>query len=125
MSRAVPEWIGPTDDAPVPPRVRLRAFERAHGRCHLCTRKIGAGEYWECDHVAALCNGGANRESNLAPACRNCCKRKTARDVAEKAVGYRKRAKHLGIAPKRARPMMGSRASGWKKRINGQTERRT
>lgn len=54
-----------------------------------------AGEYWQCDHVKALCNGGENKESNLKPACRNCCYRKTAEDVAEKAEVDEKRKKHL------------------------------
>jgi 5-methylcytosine-specific restriction protein A len=65
MTRSTEEWIGKTDDETPPPRVRLRVFDGAAGRCHLCGRKIGAGEYWQCDHVVAICNGGSNRESNL------------------------------------------------------------
>lgn len=105
MSRSVEEWIGKTDDQVPPPRVRLRVFDAATGRCYLCSRKILAGEYWQCDHVIALVNGGFNCESNLRPACRNCCYTKTADDVAEKSLINRKRSKHLGIAkPKRAFP---------------------
>jgi 5-methylcytosine-specific restriction protein A len=33
MTREVPEWIGATDDAAIPARVRVRVFERYEGRC--------------------------------------------------------------------------------------------
>jgi len=95
MGRATDEWIGKNDDSVPPPRVRLRVFDTARGCCHLCGRKIGGGEYWQCDHVVALCNGGANAESNLKPACRNCCHTKTAADVAEKSKVASMRKKHL------------------------------
>lgn len=95
MARAVEEWIGKTDDTPVPDRVRLRVFDKHNGRCYICTRKILAGEYWEADHIHALVNGGPNRESNLAPACCNCCRPKTATDVAEKSAVATKRKKHI------------------------------
>lgn len=101
MTRTVTEWIGKTDDAKIPPRVRLRIFERHHGICHLSGRKIASGEPWDCDHVVALVNGGSHRESNLAPALRDKHREKTKADVAEKATVYRKRLAHLGIRPKK------------------------
>ena len=100
MSRLTDEWIGKTDDTPIPARVRLRVFERHGGVCHISGRKIAAGEPWDCDHVVALINGGENRESNLAPALREKHREKTAEDVAIKSKTYRQRAKHLGIWPK-------------------------
>ena len=100
MARSVPEWIGKTHDTPIPPRVRLRVFERDGGVCHLSGRKIRAGEEWDCDHITALINGGEHRESNLAPALRDKHREKTAEDVAEKSKVYRMRAKHLGTWPK-------------------------
>jgi 5-methylcytosine-specific restriction endonuclease McrA len=100
MSRTPDEWIGKTDDTPVPPRVKLRVFERHGGICHLSGRRIRAGEPWECDHVVALVNGGQNRESNLAPALRDKHREKTKADVAEKSTVRRKRAKSLGIKQK-------------------------
>lgn len=95
MSRSTEEWIGKTDDQVAPPRVRLRIFDATDGRCHVCGRKIHAGEYWQCDHVVALVNGGPNAEHNLAPACRNCCYAKTAEDVAEKSKIADKRKAHV------------------------------
>lgn len=100
MARSTEEWIGKNDDSPIPPRVRLRVFDRCMGICHISGRKIRAGDSWDCDHIVALVNGGEHRESNLAPALRDRHREKTAEDVAEKATVYRKRAKHLGIKKK-------------------------
>ena len=120
MSRAVPEWIGKADDAAIPPRVRLRVFEAHGGICHLSGRRIQAGEPWDCDHVVALVNGGEHRESNLAPALRDKHREKTALDVREKSIVRRKRMKSIGIAPKKGRPMQGSKASKFKRKMNGE-----
>ena len=98
MSRATEEWIGKTPDTPIPPRVKLRVFERYEGKCHISGRKITVADKWDCDHVKALINGGQNRESNLAPALRDKHKQKTKQDVAEKAKSYAVKSKHLGIA---------------------------
>src|SRR5690349_4169114 len=95
--RTVPEWIGKNDDSRPPPHVRARIFEDHGGICYIANRKIMPGEPWELDHVIALCNGGENRESNLAPALRDKHREKTRVDVAEKSRVYRKKAKHAGI----------------------------
>ena len=106
--RAVPEWIGSTPDAKVPPRVRVRIFEAHDGHCHWTGRRIMAGEAWELEHRVALCNGGEHRESNLAPILAGKPHReKTAEDVGEKSKVYRMRAKHLGLWPKSPRPLRG------------------
>lgn len=93
--RSVEEWCGKTPDTPVPPRVRLRVFDRADGRCHRCERKIAAGEHWTLEHLKALIRGGQNRESNLGVTCDWCLPEKNAEDVAEKADTYAKRRKHI------------------------------
>ena len=95
--RAVPEWIGKTDDSQVPPRVRLRVFEHFGGRCYLSGRLIRPGDKWEIEHMVALSNGGGNRESNLAPVLAEEHKVKTAQDRSVKAKTDRMRKKHLGI----------------------------
>lgn len=118
-ARSTEEWIGSTPDAAIPKRVRLRVFERHDGICHLSGRKIMPGDAWDLDHITALINGGEHRESNLAPALRDKHREKTAADVAEKARTARIRAKHLGIKPKSSRPMPGSRASKWKRKMDG------
>jgi 5-methylcytosine-specific restriction protein A len=95
--RSVPEWVGSSPDAKVPPHVRARIFEREGGRCWLSKRKIRPGERWELDHKLALCNGGEHRESNLAPALYDFHKSKTAEDVRMRAKTDRIKRKHLGI----------------------------
>lgn len=102
MSRSNPEWIGKTDDAKVPPRVRLRVFERYHGYCYLSGAKIMPGDAWELEHVVALINGGEHRESNLAPALGKPHKVKSRRDMAVKSKNYRVRARHAGIKKPRS-----------------------
>jgi 5-methylcytosine-specific restriction protein A len=111
MSRAVDEWIGKTDNAKVPPRVRVRIFEREHGRCHISGRKIMPGDLWDLDHGIALINGGEHRESNLFPALRDKHREKTRADVAEKAKTAAVKAKH--ILP---RPPSKMRGAGFAKR---------
>jgi len=118
MSRATPEWIGKSDDTMPPPRVRLRVFDAHGGICHITGRKITPADKWDLDHVIALCNGGENREGNLAPAIHTAHKAKTAQDVAQKSKDRRVRAKHLG-APKSVATIPGSKASKWKRKIDG------
>ena len=55
------------------------------------------GDAWDLDHIVALVNGGAHRESNLAPALRSEHRKKTAADAKQKAKNDRVRKKHLGI----------------------------
>ena len=102
MPRTVPEWIGKTDDTPVPPRVRLRVFDKDDGKCCECGREIRPGDRSETDHITALCNGGENRESNLQTLCGWCHDEKTGADVALKAQVQRTRKKHLGVERKRS-----------------------
>jgi 5-methylcytosine-specific restriction protein A len=117
VTREVPEWIGATDDAAIPPRVRLRVFDRMGGICHLSGRKINAGDAWDLDHIVALVNGGAHRESNMAPALRSEHRKKTAEDVKQKAKNDRVRKRHLGI--KKPSKFACSRDSKFKKKIDG------
>src|SRR5713226_4034749 len=123
MSRKVEEWIGKNDDDPVPPRVRLRVFDRFNGICCECATKIIARR-WICDHRQALINGGQNRENNLGPIHEDCDKLKTAADVAEKSKNARVRSKHLGIKKRKWRSFPGSRDSPFKAKIGGGWQRR-
>ena len=97
MSRSVDEWIGATDDTPVPPRVQVRVFDAHGGRCAVSGRKITAADRWECDHRIALANGGANRESNLQPVLVEHHREKTRSDLKKKSKIARVRKKNLGI----------------------------
>lgn len=100
MSRSTPIWQSDNHDTPVPPRVRLRIFEREGGRCWISGRKIMPGMAWELDHKIALINGGTHSEENLAPALKEVHRAKTADDVKLKSKIARVKAKHLGQWPK-------------------------
>lgn len=95
--RAVVEWIGASDDAKVPPRVRLRVLERYERRCYLSGRPIAEGDRWELEHVVAMCNGGEHRESNLAPALVDPHREKSRDDVRQKSRNYKRRLTAAGI----------------------------
>jgi len=111
MARSAALWVGKTDDQAIPPRVRLRVFEAAGGRCQCCGRKLGPGDRWQADHIIALINGGQHSEANLQCLCDWCHKAKTREDVAAKAKTAAVRSKHLGIRPA---PTM--RGAGFQKR---------
>lgn len=122
--RAVPLWVGATDDAKVPDRVKLRIWEREGGRCWITGKKIMPGDAYDFDHKIALCNGGTHSEDNLAPALRDKHRQKTAADVAERAKIDRIRKRNAGIRRAKGKPLPGSKASGWRKRMDGTVERR-
>lgn len=119
MTRSIPEWIGKTDDTPVPARVKDRLFIAADGKCENCARKLGGSlDSPEFDHRIALVNGGENRESNLQVLCPWCHAGKTSEDVRKKSITARKRQKHNGIMRKKAL-IPGSKGSGIRRPING------
>ena len=119
--RSVPEWIGKTDDSPIPPRVKLRVADRQGGHCKECETRTGL----DADHIVALADGGEHRESNLQMLCKYHHKLKTAKEALERAKVRRVRKKHIGINKRKGRPMAGTKASGWKRKIDGTAERRT
>lgn len=101
MSRETDEWFGKTDDTPIPKRVKDRILLRYDRRCHRTGVTFRAGDRIEFDHIKALCNGGENRESNIAPILGGKVHRaKTAEDVGERVKTARVRLKHLGQWPK-------------------------
>ena len=118
--RSVDEWVGKTDDSVIPLRVRVRVFLKYDGICQCgCSRRVGVGEIWQLDHRKSLSNGGEHRESNLQPLLISHHKAKTRRDVAEKSLIARKRAKHIGAKPKSRNPIPGSKGSGFRRKMDG------
>lgn len=105
MPRAVPEWIGKDDNEAPPPRVKTRLLRKFNFRCALSGAEIHPGNQHELqwDHIIALINNGANRESNLQPVLRAEHKKKTKLDVAIKAQteAMTKSAFRLNTEPKR------------------------
>lgn len=121
MSRATDEWIGKHDDAAIPLRVKERVARAAHDLCVKCDRKVGAKLRPEFDHVTPLILGGQNRESNIQLLCHECHGAKTKLDVKLKAKVARVHTKlSLGIRANKGRPMPGSKASKFKRKLNGE-----
>lgn len=103
MARELPEWIAARDDQAIPPRVKVRVFDRCGGRCCICTLLIRGSLRPEYDHIVALINAGQHRESNLQILCSKCHSTKSRADVALKSKNYQVRAKHLGVEFARAK----------------------
>lgn len=102
---------------------RIRLFKDKNGVCHLCGGKISVGEEWDLSHPIPLELGGADDESNWDIAHRACHREETKVDVANIAKAKRREAKHLGLRKAKGRPLAGTKASGIRKRMNGEVER--
>lgn len=99
--RALPEWIGKSDDSAIPDRVKERILRAAEDCCVRCSRKVGGKIRPEFDHVTPLILGGENRETNLQLLCSECHGAKTKLDVKLKAKVARVRQKTFGIKKQR------------------------
>lgn len=95
--RETKEWIGASDDAKIPDRIKLRIWVREQGRCYLTGAQIRPGDKYQFEHKVALCNGGQHRESNIFLALDDPHKDKTAEDRAQKERDDRIIKRHAGI----------------------------
>ncbi len=122
---------------------KARLFQAHNGQCAECGSKIEAGEV-EWDHIkerrmAVDETDAAEREqlANFQPLCPPCHGAKTAEwsgihAKAKRQAGEtgqrarRERAKERGTyKPLSGRPMPGTKASGFKRKFNGEVERRS
>src|SRR5262245_1154330 len=89
---------------------RVRIFDRHNGTCCICGLAIDAtrGERWIIEHIKPLWLGGADDETNMAPAHQRCAIEKTISEAPIKAKGDRVRARHLGIKKTISRPLPGT-----------------
>ena len=81
----------------ISPMQRLKVFEAAGGRCHLCDRRIQVGQPWDVEHVRPLALLGDDDQSNMRPAHKDCHATKTKADAASWSKAKRCAAKHNGI----------------------------
>jgi 5-methylcytosine-specific restriction protein A len=102
--------------------VRLAAWDRAGGRCEGCTRKLFVGDI-HYDHRNPDGLTGQPTAANCQVLCRSCHAVKTKADVANIARAKRRQAVHVGAKQRSSRPLDGSKASGIRKRMNGDVER--
>jgi 5-methylcytosine-specific restriction endonuclease McrA len=108
------------------PRTKAAAFKRAGGCCEECGRKLGVGgEPCEFDHKVSCEDGGDNSLANCQCLCAQCHGHKTHKiEAPAKAEGRRHTLKMAGVKKKPRNPIPGSKASGWKRTIDGRTVRR-
>ncbi|MGW1547474.1 HNH endonuclease [Streptomyces sp. NPDC002346] len=84
-----PHPISPPMRAPEPPhepshRDVLRRWEELEWwACAYCDSSFGPMVVAEADHVTPLAKGGVHEWSNLAPACQECNRAKSDRDMSE------------------------------------------
>ena len=77
---------------------RLKIWERHGGVCCLCDLPIdGVRDKWIVEHIVPLGLGGADDDTNTAPAHERCRRVKDRQDVPQIAKMKRQRARHLGI----------------------------
>jgi 5-methylcytosine-specific restriction endonuclease McrA len=119
MSRSLPEWIGRSDDAKIPPRVMERVARKVDGRCVVCTRETGPALPGECDHIVPLILGGEHRERNLQWLCKPCHAAKSRLDVKLKAKAARISQRNLGIKRKPSRSWGYGKDDKFKMKIGG------
>lgn len=98
---------------------RIQIFMRQKGLCAICHTKMQPGGY-EIDHTHALALGGDNDDGNYRAVHRKCHWDKSKQDVQALAKIDRVIA---GGTKRKGRPLPGTRASGLRRRMNGQVER--
>jgi len=111
-----------------PDRIKVARFQLCAGRCEgfvdgkPCNALLAPGK-WECDHHDPDAMTGSPTVDNARCLCLPCHRAKTKADVGRIAKAKRNEAHHIGV-PRRSK-MAGSKGSGWKKKLDGTTERRT
>jgi 5-methylcytosine-specific restriction protein A len=98
--RSIPEWIGRTNDTPVPPKVSLRVLLRQKRICAKSKRLIRPADKTQTDHIIALKAGGQNRESNLQVILTEEHIEKTVEENKVNAKIERLQRAHYGLKPK-------------------------
>ncbi|MBA3241599.1 MAG: HNH endonuclease [Acidobacteria bacterium] len=102
---------------------RRQAFERAGGRCEICAIPFTPGKF-AYDHRDPEWMCGDSTLGNCQVICNQCHADKTAVDAGNRSHVKRLIDRQLGIPKRKGPPMAGTRASGWKKLMNGQVVER-
>lgn len=97
---------------------RVALFQSRGGVCHICGGKINVGEAWDVEHIIPFAMGGADDESNWAPAHSKCHRTKTTDDVGKIAKAKRREARHLGVNVSRT-PLPFGKKSKFKRKMDG------
>lgn len=106
-----------------PKTVKLAAWTRAAGQCEKCGTRLFYGHY-HYDHIKPCAFEGKPTTDNCQVLCSACHLKKTkTEDIPRIAKSNRQRNKNIGIK-KPSRPIVGSKASGWKHNMDGSWVRR-
>lgn len=82
-------------------RTKLKAFDRACGKCERCGIKLLPATGIEYDHIVPDALTGLNDLENCRVLCSGCHKDKTRNDVRQIRKADRQRAKHVGAGQSR------------------------
>ena len=104
-------------------RLRRQIFDASSGMCCLCGGAI-VHKAFIIEHIRALAFGGADDASNMAPAHVACAQAKTSAEATRRSKSDRQRNSYIGARQAKLRPMPGSRASIWKRKMDGTIVRR-
>lgn len=104
---------------------KLAAWQRSKGICECgCGVKIIAGDGPEYDHKIEVALGGDNSIENCVVMRKRCHDAKTKKrrpELDKTRAGFEKR---IGARKSRGKPLPGTKASGWKHKMDGSWERR-
>lgn len=101
---------------------RLEIVLAQDGRCSMCGNKLVNGHY-EFDHIQALEHDGDNAADNWRAICVSPChKLKT---KADHQAAHKRDRIAVGGRQRKGAPLMGTKASGWRRRMDGTVERRS
>jgi 5-methylcytosine-specific restriction enzyme A len=99
---------------------RATLYEAHEGLCHICGNLIDLdADRMEVEHLIPLALGGADEWANIRPAHATCHAAKTKSDVTSIAKAKRVHLKHTGQFRPPRRIVPGSKASRFKKCLNG------
>ena len=110
-------------------KTKQKAFDRVDGFCEGCGAKIVPANPAEYDHIKPCSEGGDNSLENCRVLGKKCCsthRDKSAGEAARAARADRGHRKFIGAKtpPKGNAIIPGSKASGWKRKLNGEVVRR-
>jgi 5-methylcytosine-specific restriction protein A len=109
---------------------RRRLFVLHGGLCHVCRLSVDpVKDRWDIEHVIPRAMFRDPREAdtdgNMKPCHYNPCHvQKTKADIGRISKAKRTQNKHEGMKRSKYPPMMGTKASGWKRKMDGSWERR-
>ena len=125
MAFRISQDVGTTKRRKMTPSRALKIWEAHAGQCWFCKLPIdGAREDWYIEHKRALELGGEDTDENCAPAHYEHKAGKDAEDHSLAARSKRQKRAHIGIKSRKGPPMIGSKDSDWKRRMDGTLVRR-